>query len=103
MTMEHNDALSTNASDRYLLGEMSEPERFDFEAHYFECVECADDVRAGDALARGIRAVCAEDEVRRPRPVAVPRAVTPRTSHWTVRQLLPLAASLTLASVVGYQ
>ena len=25
---------------------MSEPERFDFEDHYFDCVECAEDVRA---------------------------------------------------------
>jgi hypothetical protein len=59
--MQHQQALATKASERYLLGEMSEPERFAFEAHYFDCPSCADDVRAGAALAHGIKAVCAED------------------------------------------
>src|SRR5438045_3517943 len=102
MTMEHRDALTTNASDRYLLGEMSEPERFDFEAHYFECVECAADVRAGHALARGVRAVCAEDDARRQQPVAIRSDAAAKRSHRTVRQLLPIAASLALASITGY-
>ena len=53
MSMQHQQALANKASERYLLGEMSEPERFDFEAHYFDCPACADDVRAGVALARG--------------------------------------------------
>ena len=65
MSMEHQQALATKASERYLLGEMSEPERFDFEAHYFDCPECADDVRTAAALARGIKAVCAEDAALR--------------------------------------
>ncbi len=62
--MDHSQALSTHASERYLLGDMSEPERFDFEAHYFDCGDCAEDVRAGTAFARGVRAVCAEDAAR---------------------------------------
>jgi len=65
--MLHQEALATKASERYLLGEMSEPERFDFEAHYFDCPSCADEVRAGAALARGIHAVCAEDAALRPK------------------------------------
>ena len=39
MSMQHQQALATKASERYLLGEMSELERFDFEAHYFDCPE----------------------------------------------------------------
>jgi hypothetical protein len=54
MSMDHRNAVSSNASERYLLGEMSEPERFAFEAHYFDCLECAADVRAGAVLARGV-------------------------------------------------
>jgi hypothetical protein len=63
MSMDHRQAQSTNAVERYLLGEMNEPERFEFESHYFECEECAGDVRAVHALAKGVRVVCAEEPV----------------------------------------
>src|SRR6185436_20143281 len=43
--MTHQQAIDGMASERYLLDEMSEPERFEFEAHYFDCPECAEDVR----------------------------------------------------------
>jgi hypothetical protein len=49
--MTHEDALETLASERYLLGDMSELERHLFEDHYFCCAECAADVRDG-ALMR---------------------------------------------------
>jgi anti-sigma factor RsiW len=65
--MEHHRAQASRASERYLLGEMSEAERFEFEAHYFDCAECAEDVVTGDALARGIQAVSAEDAARHPK------------------------------------
>ena len=71
MSMQHHEAVASKACERYLLGEMSEPERFAFEAHYFDCSECADDVRAGDAMARGIQAVSAEDAVLRPKTKVV--------------------------------
>src|SRR5450759_3827770 len=57
MSMQHQQALATKASERYLLGEMSEPERFAFETHYFDCPACADDVRTGAALAPSAAAV----------------------------------------------
>lgn len=43
--MTHQQAVDSMASERYVLDEMTEPERFEFEAHYFDCEECADDVR----------------------------------------------------------
>jgi hypothetical protein len=54
--MTHEEAVSTLASERYLLEEMSEPERETFEEHYFSCVECADDVRAAGVMRDGVRA-----------------------------------------------
>ena len=54
--MTHEEAVSTLASERYLLEEMSGPERETFEEHYFSCVECADDVRAGGVMRDGVRA-----------------------------------------------
>ena len=54
--MTHEQAVSTFASERYLLEEMTEPERTVFEEHYFSCVDCADDVRMGAVMSDGARA-----------------------------------------------
>ena len=54
--MTHADALRTLAAERYLLDEMSEIEKFAFEDHFFDCAECADDVRAGSAMRAGAKA-----------------------------------------------
>ena len=48
--MTHQQAVDGLASERYLLEEMSEVERFEFESHYFDCVDCADDVRVGQLM-----------------------------------------------------
>src|SRR5438067_1741482 len=106
--MDHSQALSSHASERYLLGDMSEPERFDFEAHYFDCGECAADVRAGDAFARAVRAVSADEDQARARQPLIMRDPTrdtrARRFAWlTPAALLPLAASVMLAALVGYQ
>jgi hypothetical protein len=95
--MDHQRAESTKASERYLLGEMSEPERFDFESHYFECMECAADVRAADALARGVKAVCSQEP-------AVAPPVRRRWFDWLAPgALAPAAVAAGLAVVAAYQ
>lgn len=49
--MQHQDAVESRALERYLLGEMSEVDRQEFEQHYFDCPECAAAVEAGAVLA----------------------------------------------------
>src|SRR5215510_2336919 len=103
--MDHRQALANKASERYLLGEMSEPERFAFEEHYFDCEECATDVRTGSLFTQGIRAVGREDALARPRTVdpAVERPA-PRWWSWlSPAALVPSFAAIVLACVVGYQ
>lgn len=99
--MDHGQALTTKASERYLLGEMSEPERFDFESHYFTCEVCAEDVRTGIVLARGIKAVCAADANLRP----VQKVRTERNWFaWLSPMVLaPATAAIALAFLAGYQ
>lgn len=48
--MEHAEAVSSAATERYVLGELTEAQCEAFEAHFFECPECASDVRAAAAL-----------------------------------------------------
>lgn len=86
------------------MGEMSEPERFAFEEHYFQCRECADDVRAGTALARGIQAIGREDAARRPVGAAVVDRPASRWWNWlSPAALIPTAVAAMLACVVSYQ
>ena len=104
MSMQHQQALATKASERYLLGEMDEPERFEFEAHYFDCPACAEDVRTGVAMARGIKAVCAEDATLRPH-ISVVREVPRRGwfSWLSPASLVPSTAALAFGSLAAWQ
>jgi len=101
--MQHQQALANKASERYLLGEMSEPERFDFEAHYFDCPACADDVRAGVALARGVKAVCAEDAALRPDTAVVSEKPRRGWFSWFFPAMLPSAAAVALGCLAAWQ
>jgi hypothetical protein len=42
--MRHEEATTEGLVERYLLGEMAEPERAAFEEHYFSCAVCAEEV-----------------------------------------------------------
>jgi hypothetical protein len=102
--MEHQQALATKASERYLLGEMDEPERFDFEAHYFDCPDCADDVRTAAALASGIKAVCAEDAASRSHLTVVRESSRRGWLSWlTPSSLVPSALAIGLGCLAAWQ
>lgn len=103
--MNHQEALESQAADRYLLNEMSEPERDAFEDHYFTCTACADDVRAGAALVKGVRAECAvEPPARESRTAVVEPLPARRWTDWFRWPVLaPAGAALALALLCGYQ
>jgi hypothetical protein len=112
MAMTHTEAVNSLASERYLLDEMAEPERDDFEAHYFECLECADDVKMGALLRDGARAgLVAGPQVARvasfsPVEKRTREAfLTPRIASqpWYRSTAVPWAVAATLAVMVGYQ
>jgi hypothetical protein len=104
--MTHQQAIDGMASERYLLEEMSEVERFEFEAHYFDCAECAEDVRLSDLV---------REEARRgsARPIEATNVVrasfqgrqsSKSAGGWRrPMQAIPWAAAAALALTVGYQ
>ena len=55
--LDHLKATKRNVADRYVLGELSPAQREEFEEHYFECAECAEDVRAFMAISSNSRSV----------------------------------------------
>jgi hypothetical protein len=76
--MNHDDALRLSAAERYLQRDLDEKQRDEFEAHFFACADCANEVRVGAAmldqmkleLARERRAEAVREQVKRffPRP-----------------------------------
>ena len=55
--MSHEQAVSKQAAERYLLAELSQEEREAFEGHYFDCVDCFEQVKLGAEFLRHTRHV----------------------------------------------
>lgn len=55
--MDHAHATDTSAAERYALGEMGEHEREQYEEHYFDCPECAEDVKAAVIFRENAEAI----------------------------------------------
>jgi hypothetical protein len=99
MPMDHQDALRRGAAEQYLLNEMPQPERDEYEAHFFECQECAADLRATAAFLDG-----AKMELRRSRTVRPARSIPKKPWFeflWRPAFAAPAFALLLL--IIGYQ
>jgi hypothetical protein len=98
--MDHSEAVRLNAAEKYLSGELAEPLRDEFEEHYFDCVECANELKSLDTFCRASRMVFEEEvvKVRRQQPEAE------RTGwfRW-LRPLVAVPAIAALAAIVVFQ
>jgi hypothetical protein len=64
--MNDHDAIAKNyTAERYLLGELDATERDVFEDHFFDCQQCAADVRDGASVIAGMRATARAARGRR--------------------------------------
>jgi hypothetical protein len=98
--MDHDEAVRTNATERYLLEELDPDLRDQFEEHLFDCQECALDVRAAAMFVEQSKAILAEREEAAPVRVAVPTS-----SGWFawLRPALAVPVLALLLVVIGYQ
>ena len=97
--MYHQEALRDRAVEKYLLKEMPPPERGEFEAHFFDCQECAADVRATAAFLDA-----AKRELRRSRqPTPAPRASKKPWFDFLWRPAFAAPAFAFLLMVMAYQ
>lgn len=100
--MDHSDAVRLMATEQYVLGELSSEMRDAFEEHFFDCQECALDVRATAAFIDEAKQSLAA-------PVYSPAVVAPKTtperrqwfSWWKPAFSAPAFAALLI--VFGYQ
>lgn len=73
--MDHNEAIRSQACEKYLLGELSLELRDAFEEHYFSCSECAAQLKAAADFAAASRDIFAAAPASEPQPdyVSAPR------------------------------
>src|SRR5580704_12289319 len=70
-SMDNSEAVRLGAAERYLLGELPRDVREQFEDHFFGCLECAQDVRAGAVFVDGARDILRVEGNRAPARVAL--------------------------------
>jgi hypothetical protein len=96
--MDHSEAVRMQAVEKYVLGELSPLLRAQFEEHYFDCADCALNLRAGVAFAAASRQYFAESTARE-RVAATPR---PGWFDW-LRPMIAVPAFAALIAVIAYQ
>jgi hypothetical protein len=101
--MDHTAVVREKMTERYLLNELDSNVRDEFEEHYFDCPDCALDVRAGFQFVEQSKTVLAES----PEPVSVRAASGPEHVHrgwfaW-LRPAFAAPALALLLAVAGYQ
>jgi hypothetical protein len=97
--MDHSEALRLQAAEKYLLGDLTAALRDEYEEHYFDCQECAADIKAAVAFLDASRAQF------RSEPREVPREKEHGEQGWFpwLRPALLLPALTVLAAALAYQ
>lgn len=98
--MDHDEAVRLRAVVKYVLGELPQTERDSFEEHYFDCGECALDVRSAAAFADNARNVLSQ-EARQ----AVLQDTAAAGRRWPAwfKPIVALPALAVLLMALGYQ
>ncbi|MFP5227027.1 MAG: anti-sigma factor family protein [Acidobacteriota bacterium] len=106
--MDHTEAIELMATERYLLGELTPEQRDAFEAHFFECYECALDVRAEAAMLQEMKVQLppmAKPAAQIPDAVLAPKPEPKERRDWFawIRPSWAVPAFAALLLVMGYQ
>jgi hypothetical protein len=101
--MDHDEVVRQKLAERYLLEELEPEVRDEFEGHFFECADCALDVRAGSDFVANAKVVLAEDPGMAVREPARNERKTRRRWFSWFSPAYAVPALLTLLAVVGYQ
>jgi hypothetical protein len=98
--MDHQEAIRQNATERYLLDELDPEQRDQFEEHFFDCQDCATDVRAAAMFVEHSKELLAEPAPM-PARKALPVPAAAKVSWWRPAIFAPVMALLLI--VVAYQ
>jgi hypothetical protein len=101
--MDHTAVVRQKMTERYLLDELDSEVRNEFEDHFFDCPECAQDVSAGAQFVAQSKVVLAERS--EPDPVRSTSRPGARHRGWLawLRPAFAAPALALLVAVIGYQ
>src|SRR5438045_8911397 len=96
--MDHNGAIRLQAAVKYVLGELSQAQRDEYEEHYFDCAECAVDIKALATFADTAREVMRQEKANN--LALAPGAARPAWLRWLqpVVAVPPFAAPLLISA-----
>lgn len=97
--MDHSEALKLQAAEKYVLGELSPALRDEYEEHYFDCQECAADLKAATAFADASRAQFRSE----PREAFLDQEPAPQLWFAWLRPVVLVPAVAVLAAALAYQ
>ena len=94
--MDHNTVIRDKITEKYLLSELEPKVRDEFEEHYFDCPECARDIRAASEFVEQSKVVLEE------KVAWAPMAATQGWRAW-FRPALVVPVFAMLVAVIAYQ
>lgn len=97
--MNHLDATQSMAVEKYVLNELTPELRSEFEEHYFDCAECANDLRTTTAFLDAAKAEFKAASVTKPLPVAAAKKQGP----WLWRPAFVMPALAACLLFIVYQ
>jgi hypothetical protein len=102
--MDHDMVVRQKMTERYLLDELDPAARDEFEEHFFDCKECALDVRSGALFVEQSKVVLADNvELIAARlPATAPVPAKPGWLTW-FRPAVVVPVMVLLLAVIGYQ
>jgi hypothetical protein len=102
--MDHNEAVRLQAAEKYLLGQLPKEQHAEYEEHYFDCVACAEEIKATVAFMESARQAGREEAMeaggaKRLAPAA------PTTGGWFawLRPAFAVPVLAALLLVIGFQ
>jgi len=101
--MNHDEVVRQKLTERYLLHELEDGTRDEFEEHFFQCSECAFDIRTASEFVETSKLVLSEPSEER---ASVRTAVRKHGRFSWLGWLQPQFAAAALAmliAVIGYQ
>ena len=98
--MDHNEAVRLQAAEKYVLGEFSQTLRDEYEEHFFDCAECALDLKAAAAFVDVSREVLRAEQEKSTEKEAIPAQA--RWLSW-FRPVIAVPAFAALLLLLGYQ
>ena len=103
--MDHTEATQQQTAIKYVLGELRQVQRDAYEEHYFDCAECAIDIKALASFADTAReTMLQERQLQEGRKSIVADAV-PAGARWFawLKPIVAVPAFAVLLLIIGYQ